>query len=80
MYYRIAGNFGRKLNLVVWWIDQLTAKLKSASIMSFTLDISGCGLWVVAAFRQFVLVQKVDDMLILRESWHAMNRAFSLVK
>jgi hypothetical protein len=33
--YRIAGNFGGELDLMVWWIDQPTAKLKSANIKSF---------------------------------------------
>ena len=49
MKYRIAGNFGRELNLAVWRIDQPTAKLKSANIKSFIVDISRYGLWVVAA-------------------------------
>ena len=47
--YRIARKFGGDLNLAVWWIDQPAAKLKSANIKSFIVDISGCGLWVVAA-------------------------------
>ena len=47
--YRIARKFGGELNLVVWRIDQPAAKLKSADIKSFIVDITSCGLWVVAA-------------------------------
>ena len=36
--YCIAGKYGGELNLAVWWIDQPTAKLKSANIKSLTLD------------------------------------------
>jgi hypothetical protein len=35
MEYCIAGKFGGELNLAVWWINQPTAKLKSANIKSF---------------------------------------------
>jgi hypothetical protein len=35
LIYRIAGKFGGELNLVVWWIDQPTAKLKSTNIKPF---------------------------------------------
>ena len=53
--YRIARKFDGELNLVVWRIDQPTAKLKSANIKSLRaqtepcivreMQIGGCGLW-----------------------------------
>ena len=30
--YHIAGKFGEEFNLVVWWTDRPTAKLKSANV------------------------------------------------
>lgn len=70
MYYCIAGKFGRELKLAVWWMDQPTAKLKSADNNLFKMDsadamplqcdhthLSGCGLWSWAQlFLVIVLV------------------------
>ena len=36
----IAGKFGEKFNLVVWWTDRPTAKLKSANVK--LCDVACC--------------------------------------
>ena len=76
LIYRIVGKFGGELNLVVWQIDQPTAKLKSANIKSLILDctrairlcfakqIGVCGLYLASTV--LALVQMVDDMLLYR--------------
>ena len=68
--YHIAGKFSGELNLAVWWIDQPTTKLKSANIKSFIVDISRCGLWVVAAvFGNLCLCRRWKQRFPVTTQW-----------
>ena len=59
-------------------MTSLPPKLKSANIKSFIVDISRCGLWVVAAvFGDLCLCGRWKQQFPCD---YAMNRAFTLEK
>ena len=61
LYYRIAGKFGGELNLALWRIDQLTAKLKIRQylirVYTYVRKINnGCGRSIGQAHERELIV------------------------